>query len=1356
MSRRYRCLVRTAGGSSCRPLARTALLQVLFGAVVAASSATGWAVDVIDAGANGANGANGFLSGNPSDANGRPGNTAPLAIAAAISSDSSNTAIANAGTGGTGGNGVHIDLGGGLVLGGHGGNGGMGGAAYALAETTSGVGPATAIARTNQAPGAASGGVGGNSHFSSFSTTHDGSGGPGGDSTAGASASNTGPAPVYAEASARGGDGGVGGWGTGTESPGYGGQGGSATLAQVSGVSLGGGDVTVLGVAEGGNGGLVSPAFPGYSGAPPASWYPSNGIGGNVTLDNSVNGHTSGNLTLTQVAVGGDSPDGPFALQAGGSAYSELELDKFSASLTATSIAEAGRTGQLTTPVTELPGEFPYQLRADGGSAESILSATNRTGGVDATVTARAGDGSFLGAGGVVRLTGAALALGAGAHPAALTMNAEAGHGSTGWLGGAGGGVVLSSPANVGQVAESLGGGPATLRLNAMAGNGGDAVGSAAMPAGNGGTGGGVELFNGPIQAIGYGTAPVSVEIELTGGNGGYGQGAESAGGGTVMVGAQGVSMGSGPVSVQARLTNGNQGATRFTVTSPLGSSLDVPAQLFTGTSNGGAVDVSATFNSGDSGSSTEGTGRAAKVITAINAVDGATTGAIRLSQAVNGGRGGDSAVPLAAPHPDYQAGGGVTNELLTVKSAESLLVETVALGGDGGDAAGGLPGVAGGGGFARAFSYAENLSGPAQAIALATGGNGGHVLGTAGATQPGAAGSASAVAKSSANGEGHAAISNATAIFGQADAGAASLSVGFAIPPHAEARAYTDGQLADATAVAKTTLSDAVSVESYGVILSRANAAGTGSGSHIFASAESSNLGASSGVAARAQGDVSGGTGVSTWAAKGELAGVSQVFGTLDTGISGDPHGAAAAVLWGASAPDAAAAGAKPMLGAAGFGSATTLGSATTFNGAPSVANGQSHAYRTQATFTIPSSELAAPGHIQLGLTQAALTGAGVEQLQFTVRRNGVTVVDRHLGSADQVMGFFNDRLLDLGAAPQAGSATPVEIQISLESTNQLPGNGVDTLFALANLPVPRAHLAVTSFENRSVSVLDLAGGASLLAEAQDGLLSPLGIAISPDGDHLHVADFLLSKVWSIDAQAAVTTLAGPAQGIATPVGLASGAANTLEADYLTGAVRAIDSLGQTTIVAGPAQGVTRPFDVAVDSLGNTFVADLEGRKILRITPQGASSVWADASDGLLAPVGLAVNASDEVFVSDALSGRITRFDAVGIGSTFADVGDGLITPAGMTFDEFGYLYVADYLGNAVRRFDSAGLGAVFADHFRPWDVAALGANWGSGGAGFAPVPEPGAAGPLGLGLAVVAFRGRRQRARRQRTANG
>ena len=210
---------------------------------------------------------------------------------------------------------------------------------------------------------------------------------------------------------------------------------------------------------------------------------------------------------------------------------------------------------------------------------------------------------------------------------------------------------------------------------------------------------------------------------------------------------------------------------------------------------------------------------------------------------------------------------------------------------------------------------------------------------------------------------------------------------------------------------------------------------------------------------------------------------------------------------------------------------------------------------------------------------------------------------------------------------------------------------------------------------------------------------------------------------------------------GLATNASLAfpssvavDAAGNVFIADTFNERIRRVDAAtGIITTVAGngtagyggdgsaaTGANLNDPIGVAVDSVGNVFIADTFNQRIRRVdaatgtmSTVAGSGTFGFGGDGGLAtnaslsrPTGAALDSAGNLFIADQSNQRVRRVDAatgimttVAGDGTFGYTGDGglatdacLKNPAGVALDSAGNLFIADQSNHRIRHVASSG----------------------------------------------------------------
>ena len=210
---------------------------------------------------------------------------------------------------------------------------------------------------------------------------------------------------------------------------------------------------------------------------------------------------------------------------------------------------------------------------------------------------------------------------------------------------------------------------------------------------------------------------------------------------------------------------------------------------------------------------------------------------------------------------------------------------------------------------------------------------------------------------------------------------------------------------------------------------------------------------------------------------------------------------------------------------------------------------------------------------------------------------------------------------------------------------------------------------------------VTTLAGSGSEGSADGTGLAArfnaPNLLAIDSSGN-VYVAEGGNNKIRKITSTGVVTTLAGSgSQGSANGTGLAA--------------------------------SFNTPIGVAVDSSGNVYVADMGNHKIRKITLAGVVTTFAGSGSegsangtGLAAsfntPLGIAVDSIGNLYVADSGNNKIRKITSTGVVTTLAGSGlkssvDGSATtasfsnPSGVAVDSGGNVYISDRDTHKIRK---------------------------------------------------------------------
>jgi DNA-binding beta-propeller fold protein YncE len=212
-------------------------------------------------------------------------------------------------------------------------------------------------------------------------------------------------------------------------------------------------------------------------------------------------------------------------------------------------------------------------------------------------------------------------------------------------------------------------------------------------------------------------------------------------------------------------------------------------------------------------------------------------------------------------------------------------------------------------------------------------------------------------------------------------------------------------------------------------------------------------------------------------------------------------------------------------------------------------------------------------------------------------------------------------------------------------------------------------------------------------------GSSNPVGVAVSPDGDRIYVAETEGERVVRIfDAAGNLIGTAAPAASTGAehvPVWLAIDpiTSSLYVSDRPTGSIYVYDRDGgfqRTLELASPIPG-WQPMGIAFDRAGNLYVADAGDQVVQKLDQAGNLVATFGADDGLWFPNGVAVDGAGNVIVADSNNGRLMAYRPDGTLLTPIGRGTGegeLGLPRGVAVDGKGWIYVGDATAQGVSVF--------------------------------------------------------------------
>jgi YD repeat-containing protein len=427
-----------------------------------------------------------------------------------------------------------------------------------------------------------------------------------------------------------------------------------------------------------------------------------------------------------------------------------------------------------------------------------------------------------------------------------------------------------------------------------------------------------------------------------------------------------------------------------------------------------------------------------------------------------------------------------------------------------------------------------------------------------------------------------------------------------------------------------------------------------------------------------------------------------------------------------------AAGIGATVRLQGTGF-SATPSENEVRFNGAPAPVVASTS---TEVLVTVPAT--ATSGPIQV----TTPGGSATSSQPFSVLASGGPPVIAGLvptvavsGSPITITGVnfapnVSDNRVTVNASPATvTAATPTSLTVTVPGATSsgrvslVTGQGSTIGGDLAIVPAPflPGDNPQTGRVGPTRSKTIALGPSSLALTLFDGVAGQavtLGLsAVSAPGAPVSVA--------APDGTVIASTLAAPSGNVLSFTLPLTGTYTVLVHGFVWIETVAGSGAGGGSGDGGPATaaGLDVPHGVAVDALGNLFIAEWWGRRVRKVNPDGTITTVAGGGSGALgdggpataATLGLidavAVDAQGNVFIADTMNHRIRKVSTNGIITTLAGTGAAgysgnggaatsakLNSPRDVAVDAQGNVFIADTDNHRIRKVSPAGIITVVA----------------------------------------------------------
>lgn len=175
--------------------------------------------------------------------------------------------------------------------------------------------------------------------------------------------------------------------------------------------------------------------------------------------------------------------------------------------------------------------------------------------------------------------------------------------------------------------------------------------------------------------------------------------------------------------------------------------------------------------------------------------------------------------------------------------------------------------------------------------------------------------------------------------------------------------------------------------------------------------------------------------------------------------------------------------------------------------------------------------------------------------------------------------------------------------------------------------------NVFVVDNEANEILMISEGGSVSSIADSEDGILSPYGIAVA--NKIVYMTDIETDRLHIIPTDGSPTTLG---YQFNNPWGVAVAASGNLYVNENDEIVKIIPGVSTSTL----ADAFTGLMAIAVDNEENVYVSDVSGNEITKVFNNSTSIVLADSEDGISYPYGIAVDTKGNIYATTEIDGII------------------------------------------------------------------------------------------------------------------